>query len=143
MSLFKISAFGQLFVFGDFVVSTGCYIVVSHNAILTLGSGYTNEDVEISCFNRITIGNNVALAKGVIIRDSDNHVVNGKTDNVSQPIVIGNNVWIGTRAIILKGVTIGDGAIVAAGAVVTRNVPPKTLVAGVPARVIKENVTWK
>lgn len=53
--------------------------------------------------------------------------------------MIHDNVWIGTRATILKGVTIGEGAIVAAGAVVTKNVPPHTLVGGVPAKIIKEN----
>lgn len=56
---------------------------------------------------------------------------------------IGNKVWIATGAMILPGVTIGDGAIVAAGAVVTKDVPEKCMVAGVPAKVIKENVEWK
>ena len=51
--------------------------------------------------------------------------------------MIGNNVWIGSRAVVLPGVTIGDGAIVAAGAVVNRDVPANTIVGGVPARVIK------
>ena len=53
--------------------------------------------------------------------------------------MIHDNVWIGTRATILKGVTIGEGAIVAAGAVVNKNVTPHTLVGGVPAKIIKEN----
>ena len=56
---------------------------------------------------------------------------------------IGDKVWIATNAMILPGVTIGDGAIVAAGAVVTKDVPPRCMVAGVPAKVIKENVEWK
>ena len=56
---------------------------------------------------------------------------------------IGNKVWIATNALILPGVSIGDGAIVAAGAVVTKDVPAKCMVAGVPARVIKSNVEWK
>jgi acetyltransferase-like isoleucine patch superfamily enzyme len=56
--------------------------------------------------------------------------------------VIHDNVWIGTRATILKGVTIGEGAIVAAGAVVTKNVPPHTLVGGVPAKIIKEKISY-
>ena len=56
---------------------------------------------------------------------------------------IGNKVWIATNALILPGVSIGDGAIVAAGAVVTKDVPAKCMVAGVPARVVKENVEWK
>ena len=54
------------------------------------------------------------------------------------PIVIGDKVWIGANATVLPGVTIGKGAIVAAGAVVTRDVPPNTIVAGVPARVVRE-----
>ena len=56
--------------------------------------------------------------------------------------MIHDNVWIGTRATILKVVTIGEGAIVAAGAVVTKNVPPHTLVGGVPAKIIKEKISY-
>ena len=56
--------------------------------------------------------------------------------------VVGNDVWIGARVLILKGITIGDGAVVAAGSVVTRDVPAKALVAGNPARIIKEDVYW-
>lgn len=62
---------------------------------------------------------------------------------MTAPINIGNHVWIGLRAIILKGVTIGDGAVIAAGAVVTNNVPANSVVAGVPARVMSENVNWE
>ena len=62
---------------------------------------------------------------------------------MTQPVFIGNHVWIGTNVTILKGVTIGDGAIIAAGSVVTKSVPSKCLAAGVPAKVIKENVEWK
>jgi maltose O-acetyltransferase len=56
----------------------------------------------------------------------------------SGPIVIGNGVWIASNAVILPGVTVGDGAVVAAGAVVTKDVAPNTLVGGVPARAIRE-----
>lgn len=78
----------------------------------------------------------------MVIRDNDGHeIVNG--EEPSKPIVIGNHVWIGERATILKGVTIGDGAIVAANAVVTKDVEPNTLVGGVPARVIRRGVEWK
>jgi len=62
----------------------------------------------------------------------------GPETRLGAPIVIEDNVWIGTRAIILKGVTIGEGSVVGAGAVVTRSVPPGVLVGGVPARVIRE-----
>jgi acetyltransferase-like isoleucine patch superfamily enzyme len=76
-----------------------------------------------------------------MIRDDDEHYVGDGSPTA--PVTIGDHVWLGTRAIILKGVTIGDGALVAAGAVVTKDVPPKTLVGGVPARVIREGVDWR
>lgn len=140
---FKMDKDSVLKVNGQFDIHTGAFIVVNKNARLSLGSGYANNDVEINCFNSITIGDNVAISKGVIIRDSDNHVLNGNADKTSAPIIIGNHVWIGLRAIILKGVTIGDGAVIAAGAVVTKNVPSNSIVAGVPAKVIKENISWE
>lgn len=78
------------------------------------------------------IGHNVVLA-------TINHDLNPKNNrkNIYAPIVIGNHVWIGSNATILQGVTIGEWAVVAAGAVVTKNVEPYTVVGGVPAKVIK------
>ena len=83
------------------------------------------------------------ISEDVIIRDSDNHCIKKTGYQKTKPIYIGNHVWIGLRATVLKGVTIGDGAIVAAGAVVNKDVPPKTLVGGVPARIISKNVEWE
>ncbi len=141
-TILKISKDSIFEVNGNFEVYTGAFISVEPSAKLILGSGYSNYDVEIACAKEIIIGDEVAIAKGVIIRDYDAHVINGNQDEMAKPIKIGNHVWIGTRAIILKGVTIGDGAIVAAGAVVTSDIPPRTVCAGVPARIIKENVEW-
>ena len=56
---------------------------------------------------------------------------------------IGNHVWIGENSMVLKGVTIGDGVVIAASSVVTRDIPPHSLVAGIPAKVIRENIEWK
>jgi acetyltransferase-like isoleucine patch superfamily enzyme len=141
-STLKIDKGAELIINGKFNFHTGAFIVVNKNAKLELGSGYTNNSVEINCFDSIKIGNNVAISKGVIIRDSDNHSINEHIDSITAPIVIGNRVWIGLQAIILKGVTIGDGAVVAAGAVVINDVQPNTIVAGVPAKEVKNNIMW-
>ena len=91
--------------------------------------------------DQITIGDLCVFGEQVIIRDDDGHTLDDTPRTA--PITIGNNVWVGARAMILKGVTIGDGAVVAAGSVVTKDVPGGTLVGGVPARVIRKDVTWK
>jgi len=141
-SQLKISQGAKLNVEGHFSICTGCHVSINNNATLSLGEGYINNNVTIDCFNSITIGNGVAISKGVYIRDSDDHSINGNK-TVSAPIVIDDNVWIGLNVTILKGVHIGSGSIVAAGAVVTRDVPKNTLVGGVPARIIKEGVHWE
>lgn len=115
------------------------------HAELTVGSGYMNAGAQIRCKERITIGDNCAIARNVMIMDFDAHQIthaDGTTNKESAPVTIGDSVWIGAGAIILKGVTIGDHAIIGAGAVVTKDVKANTVVAGNPARVIKENVRW-
>ncbi|MGZ4106010.1 MAG: DapH/DapD/GlmU-related protein, partial [Tumebacillaceae bacterium] len=77
----------------------------------------------------------------VQLMDTDFHRISANAVNTKK-ITIGNNVWIGCRVMILKGVTIGDGAVIAAGSVITKDVPPYTVVGGNPARVLKENVNW-
>ncbi len=119
----------------------GAEIEVYANASLELDSCYVNSHSRILCSDHISIGNNSIIGENVLIRDSDNHTIIGNK-NISKPIKIGKHVWIGMGAIVLKGVTIGDGAIVGAGAVVTKDVPEKCIVAGNPARVIRENVEW-
>jgi len=138
-----VSHGGRVEVTGVFDVHTGSRVVVDPGATLRLGSGYINADSRIFCFDSIAIGDDVAIAEEVVLRDSDNHEVLGGVAPSTAPIVIGDHVWIGMRATVLKGVTIGDGAIVAAGAVVNRDVPPCTMVAGVPAKIRKTAVVWR
>lgn len=121
----------------------GTYISIAEGAILKLGTGFINNNSKIICFEKIIIGNDVKISEDVMIRDSDNHAIIREGYKKTSPITIGNHVWIGARATILKGVAIGDGAIIAAGAVVTKDVPPATLVAGVPAKTIRQNVQWE
>jgi acetyltransferase-like isoleucine patch superfamily enzyme len=86
----------------------------------------------------LTIGDDVLIGHNVVIATL-NHAFSPehRGDLEPQPVRIGNQVWVGANATILPGVTIGDGAIVAAGAVVTKDVAPRTVVGGVPAKVIK------
>lgn len=115
------------------------------NSELVIGSGYMNAGAQIRCKERITIGENCAIARNVLIMDFDAHRItyaDGNTNRVTAPITIGNSVWIGAGATILKGVTIGDNAIIGAGSVVTRDVKANTIVAGNPARLIREHRQW-
>ena len=116
---------------------------------------YIGDDTLISCTESIEIGSMTMIAHGVQIFDNDSHPLNSQerefdyliiTNQKSgdrpkintSPIKIGNNVWIGFNSIITKGVSIGDRSIVAAGSVVTKDVPANTLVAGNPAKIIRE-----
>ena len=103
---------------------------------------YIGDRTEIHSGKSVKIGSGVNIAWDCNILDRDYHAFESDSE-VVKSVVIEDNVWIGCRSIILKGVTIGEGAVVAAGSIVTRDVPPKCLVAGNPAKVIKENVTWK
>jgi acetyltransferase-like isoleucine patch superfamily enzyme len=95
---------------------------------------------EIDVVRSVHVGSHTLIAPGVFITDHEHNKSRGQrldeqgTD--SAPVTIGADVWLGTRSIILPGITVGDGAIVGAGAVVTRDVPPYAIVAGVPARQI-------
>lgn len=147
-------------------VSRGCTlrgkITLAENARLDIGcvlSGDitvgTRSNMQPKCevIGDVTIGNYCAIARNTVFQqtnhettkpamqmrfytdvlgDSLEHTTNG-------PIVIGNDVWIGTQSIILSGVTVGDGAIIGAGSIVTRDVAPYSVVAGVPA----EHVKWR
>ncbi|MDH4423929.1 acyltransferase [Bacillus cereus] len=142
-SIFVLNDNATLVLNGSFSIYSGCRISVNEGAILELGSGYINYGANIACFNRISIGNNVIISENVTIRDSDNHSILYPGYQKSKPIEICDNVWISMNVTILKGVKIGSGAIVAAGSVVTKDVPNNCLVAGVPAKIIKRDVTWK
>ena len=111
---------------------------------ITIGNNvFMNRNVYIIARAPITIGNNVLIANNVVI-NSGNHVYNDPKVNInmqghiSAPIIIEDDVWIGANSIIIKGVTIGTGSVIAAGAVVTKSVPPYCVYGGVPAKLIKK-----
>lgn len=119
---------------------TGFYLD-SEEAVVEIGDHtFLNRRTEVMCKRHVKIGSHCAISWDVTISDTDYHALEGS--ETTRPVHIGDRVWIGSRATILKGVTIGEGAVIAAGAVVSKDVPPRTLVAGVPARVVRENVSW-
>lgn len=130
----------RMVLLGTSFIHHGSDIRVFEGATLTIGEVFAMPRTQIRCKKEITIGNNVAIAREVLIMDSDAHPTSDR--DMDRPVRIGDHVWIGSRATILKGVNIGDGAIVAAGSLVTKDVPPRTMVAGVPARIIKRDVEW-
>lgn len=95
----------------------------------------------------ITIGKDCMISRLVYVSVSDIHPIydrdSGERLNPAASVSIGDHVWLGLRSMIMKGSEIGDGAVVAAGAVVSGQVPPHTIVAGSPARVVRENVEWR
>ena len=126
-------------------IALGCKIFVDGK--LEIGSGtYLNPNSHLVVHQAITIGRNCAIGWNFQAMDTDLHQMldsSGRAIGSDQPIAIGNRVWVGANVTVCKGVHIGDGAVIATGSVVTRNVSAGTMVGGVPARLIKENVNWK
>ncbi len=93
---------------------------------------------------KVAIGNHVNIGGGVIITDTDAHPINWKERHncegtaKSAPVEIGDDAWIGANAIILKGVSIGEHAVIGAGSVVTHNIPADCIAAGNPCKVIRK-----
>jgi len=98
---------------------------------------FMNTNVSITALSRVAIGDRTRIANNVVIVDHDHNYRQGYSGYITAPVTIGADVWIGANAVILKGTSIGDGAVVAAGAVVKGSVPPGAVVGGVPAKVLK------
>lgn len=101
---------------------------------------FLNHSVKIMAKHSVTLGDGVLVAWDATISDSDFHTLEGATPGA--PVRVGDHVWIGAGARVFKGVTIGDGAVVAAGSLVTKDVPARALVRGAPAEVVRQGVTW-
>lgn len=129
--------------------SLGDYSVIESFACINnaVGDVIIGDHTRIGLHNTIigpvTIGSHVNLAQGITVtalnhnfEDSDKRI--DEQGVSTAPVIIKDDIWIGANAVILPGVTIGNHSVVAAGAVVTKNVPPHSLVAGVPAKIIKQ-----
>ncbi|EKO3580381.1 acyltransferase [Vibrio metschnikovii] len=140
------------------VIDSGCYIESSHLPAfpsgvtkltsvsvndrpfgkIVIGKGCVLQGTSICAYDKVSIGNNVIFGPNTVIMDCSGHVLanRGHPDELdklkSEPVTIGNDVWIGYGCIILPGVSIGDGAVIGAGSVVTKDVPANYMAAGNP-----------
>ena len=127
---------------GNFLMTAGpFYIKCTDKAEITIGDNcFFNHNCSLTAAENIVIGNQCMFANNFVVVDHDHDRKDGKIleELVSAPVKIGNNVWCGANVTVLKGVTIGDGAVIAAGSVVNRDVAAYSVVAGVPARKISK-----
>lgn len=125
----------KIYIQGDQnVIEIGNNVIFDQNVSIVVAEG-------TRCF----IGSGSIFANGVRIRTSDQHIIcdeKGKRINLAKNVYIGNHVWLGASVIIMKGVRIGDGSVVGIDSMVTKDVPPKSIIVGNPARVIRTNITW-
>ena len=125
---------------GKFLMSRGpLYLKSVNGGNLSIGENvFFNHNCSITCADEIKIGNHCMFANNFVIVDHDHEVgENGVTgDLTAKPIVIEDRVWCGANVTIVKGVHLGAGAVIAAGAVVIKDVPKRAVVAGVPGKVI-------
>lgn len=128
----------------DLEIGDGFRVWSAHRQTLITGPGririgndcFVNAGAIIYSELAVTLGNDVALANEVYVMDTPSHGIEGRNPE-PKPVVIGDGTWVGARAIVLPGVTIGKRVAVGAGAVVTKDVPDDVLVAGNPARVVR------
>lgn len=135
---------GTLQIDGNNFIKTTSDIQIFKNALLRFGPGATNMGLKIVCSEKIWIGDHTRIGRDVWIRDNNGgHKIIQVGYKDKAPVIIGNYVWICSGAQIMKGVTIGDGAVISANSVVTSNVPAHSIVAGNPAKVVAENIYWR
>jgi acetyltransferase-like isoleucine patch superfamily enzyme len=136
----------ELHILGDVSLYPGCCLDVRQGKVTIGGNTKINGGTQILCKQSVTIGADCHLAQDVLVRDDDGHPhgpAGTQPENRPEPVVIGDGCWVGQRAMVLKGVCLGRGSVVAAGAVVTHDVVPGALVAGIPARLVRENEIWQ
>jgi acetyltransferase-like isoleucine patch superfamily enzyme len=129
-----------------FIIGDGCKISISNGGHLIIKGSDANNESGITCNSIILCSNNIEIGKSVIISwncyisDSSQHKINGALKLSS--VKIGDKVWISEGVSISPGTILGDGIIVGAKAYVSNVYPPGCLIAGQPARVVKNNITW-
>jgi maltose O-acetyltransferase len=99
---------------------------------------FINYGASLSAHRLVSIGDGCQIGSYACLMDNDYHRVEDRSQlGASKPIILGRNVWLGVRVIVLKGVTIGDNSVIGAGSVITKDIPANCLAAGMPGRVIR------
>jgi acetyltransferase-like isoleucine patch superfamily enzyme len=134
---------GGRLVISNSQISFGTHIVADVNSLLTIEGSFIGRNCVITAKESVAIKKGCLIAEMVVIRDQDHGVdFNGDGSReetfTSAPVEIGENVWVASKATILKGVTVGKGAVVAASAVIVKDVPPYEVWGGVPGKFIKQ-----
>lgn len=138
----------QIIIDPDVKIHLTKIILRGNNCIIKIGNATTFGSTYIVCMgknNSINIGKECMFAEDIEIWNTDSHPIfdaNGNITNISKPINIGNHVWCGKGSKILKGVSIGDNAVIGMQALVTKDIVGGTLNVGIPAKSIKENINW-
>lgn len=116
---------------------------------INIGKNTTVESAHIAVTEpnrKISIGEDCMLSSAIEFRTGDSHSIIDNSNKVkinhAKDITVGNHVWIGAHSKILKGVTIGNNSIIGTSSIVTKNIPAHTIAAGIPAKIVKENIDW-
>jgi acetyltransferase-like isoleucine patch superfamily enzyme len=125
----------------DVEIERDCQLISEGELSVGAGSFIGTGSIIVAA-ERVVIGRNALIAAHVTIRDQDHRLEDAQLPYnrqglVTAPVVIGDNVWIGTKATVLRGASVGDGAVIGAHALVSDPVEPRTVVGGVPARLLK------
>jgi acetyltransferase-like isoleucine patch superfamily enzyme len=120
-----------------------------NNCTISIGNSTTIESSHLAVtepFSSIFIEDDCMFANYIEVRTGDSHSIidlsTQKRINKAKNVTIGNHVWVGAHSKILKGVSIGDNSIIGTNSIVTNNIPNNTIAAGIPAKVIKQNIDW-
>ena len=130
-------------------IKAGAIWIENNNNSILIGKNTTIEEAHLSVAEEnlfIKIGEDCMLSRDIRISTTDSHSIidniSGLRINKGASVVIGNHVWIGYHSNINKGVSISDNSVIASNTLVTHDVPSSVIVAGIPARVIKSNISW-
>jgi acetyltransferase-like isoleucine patch superfamily enzyme len=136
---------GRLTIGEATLLEPGCWITMSPEARISIGSGcFLNKNTMLAAQERIEIGDHVMFANNCFVGDADHRYDDPEMPVTQQgfvargPVRIGSNVWFGVGCVVTGGVEIGDRAVIGANSVVTRDIPPASIAAGAPAKVLRE-----